>query len=240
MYHQTHFLAVGRAPRPDEPGVGLVPLAGGERVLWHGRAALAEYPGPGLPAGSPPNWTLPTSTEVLVTDRRLAFAHAVRPVTVGAPQVWPPYQALSPVTTSDEIAHGELRWQWPDLVAVRPGDAVPGADRALSAVPARPTRVGLVCATRDGTPTLVLAGGDLDSVAAADHLGNVLRRAIVQFRLDHAAMLGLPVPRARMLARLLIDPEFANREGGAGQAVELPGGVKMSGQIRRIPRLAVA
>lgn len=237
MYHYSHFLTVDEA----DPAAELVPLAGGERVLWRGRAALAEYPGPGMPAGSPPNWTLPTSTDVVVTDRRLAFAHAVKPVTVGAPQTWPPYQALSPTSAPEgAVARGELRWQWPSLIAVRPGDRPRDTDRTLAAAPASPTRVGLVCGNREGQPTLVLAGGDLTTVGDADHLGNVLRRAVVQFRLDHAAMLGLPVPRARMLARLLIDPEFANHPGGPGLSVELPGAVRMTAPVRRIPQLAEA
>ncbi len=234
----SYFLSVDQAPAAAG---GLVAVAGGERVLWHGRAAIAEYAAPGLPAGTPPTWTLPVSTEVLVTDRRLAFAHAVRPVTVGAPRVWPPYQVLSPTAEgAGEIACGEVRWQWPHVVGVRPGDAALPTDRALAAAPARPTRVGLVCAARDAEPALLLAGGDLATVADADRLGNLLRRAIVQFRLDHAAMLGLLVPKARMLSRLLIDPEFQNYPGGPGRAVELPAAVRLARPARRIPQVTTA
>jgi hypothetical protein len=223
---RSFFLSEQRTPAARRA----LEVTGGERVLWQGRCALAEFPDPSAVDVSAPAWELPPTTEVLVTDRRLAFAHRVQPVSVGAPRVWPPYRALRPVPAADpaapgEAVLGELRWQWPEHLAVDPGADMPGAT----------ARIGLVCGARDARPMLLLGAGDLTDVTAADRLANLLRRAVVQFRLDHAAMLGLPVPRERMLARLLIDAEFDNRPGGPGATLHVPGAIRMSGTGANAP-----
>jgi hypothetical protein len=177
------------------------PLQGGERVLWRGRAGVAEYAFD--QAGSLPRWTLPESTEVLVTDRRLLYAFAAE------------HDAL-------EITSGELRWLWPQHLRVQPGAR--DAGRAASA-----TQVQLVCGSGDGSfPALVFAGGDLTTVGDADKLANVLRQAIARFRLDNGEKLGLTTPQSRMLSRLVIGPEFSNYPGGPGQTVSLQGAMSVS------------
>lgn len=161
-----------------------------ERVLWQGHAAVAEF---ALSDGelAPPRWSLPDTTEVTVTDRRVAYAHV-----------------------SGEVTSGETRWLWPQHVRVQPGA------RTADSI----SEIHLVCGPADGNwPTLVLAGGDVTTVRDADRIANLLRRAIVQFRLDNADGLGLSTPQSRMLSRLLITPEFGNYPGGAGQTVSLPG-----------------
>jgi hypothetical protein len=172
------------------------PLEGGERTLWRGRAGVAEYAFD-QPA-SLPRWTLPETTEVLVTDRRVVYAYA-----------------------SDEnelqITSGELRWLWPQHLRVQPGART--SDRGGAA-----TQIQLVCGSADGGfPALVFAGGDLSTVGDADRSANLLRQAIARFRVDNAEKLGLSTPQARMLSRLLIGPEFSNYQGGEGQTVSLPG-----------------
>ena len=166
----------------------------GERVMWRGRAGLAQYAFE--QPGSLPRWTLPESTQVLVTDRRVVFAHAPdRP---------------------DRVT-GEVRWLWPQHLRVQPGAR--SADRGAAA-----SQIQLVCASADGSfPALVLAGGELRTVADADRLANALRLAIARYRVDHAERLGLAEPQTRMLSRLLIGPEFSNHQGGAGQTVSLAG-----------------
>ncbi|MCA2213392.1 translation initiation factor 2 [Jidongwangia harbinensis] len=165
-------------------------LHGAERVMWRGHCGVAEY-GFHEP-DSLPLWTLPESTEVLVTDQRVRFSCAG----TGA---------------------GELRWLWPQHLRLQPGS--PSTDRGTAA-----TQVQLVCAGTDGGwPALVLAGGDLTSVAEADHLANTVRQAIARFRVDNADKLGLTIPQARMLSRLLMAPEFRNHQGGDGQTVSLLG-----------------
>lgn len=198
-----HFLSppapadTASAPeRPDAFG----PLQGGERVVWRGCCAVAEY---GFEdASSPPRWTLPETTMVLVTDRRVLYTHAA--------------------TGGREAATGELRWLWPQHLSVQPG--IRAAGRAAAA-----PQIQLICVSTDGSfPALIFAGGDLVTVGDADKLANHLRHAIARFRLDHAERLGLSTPQARMLSRLLIGPEFSNFQGGAGQTVTLLGALPVT------------
>lgn len=184
-------------------------LSGTEQVLWQGRAAVAEF---ALEDGelAPPRWSLPESTEVTITDRRVAYSHVVR-----GPGQWPPYQgpAAGPPPVH-EVTSGETRWLWPQHLRVQPGAR---SDDSVS-------EIHLVCGSADGGwPTLVLAGGDLAAVGDADRVANLLRRAIVQFRLDNPGGLSLSTPQSRMLSRLLITPEFSNHLGGPAQTVSLPG-----------------
>jgi hypothetical protein len=177
------------------------PLDGSERVMWRGRAAVAEYAFE--QAGSLPRWTLPQATHVLVTDRRVIYAHAA-----GEREL--------------QITSGELRWLWPQFLRLQPGAR--STDRGAAA-----THIQLVCGAVDGSfPALVFAGGDLKTVRDADKLANVLRHAIARFRVDHASELGLTTPQARMLSRLLIGPEFSNHQGGDGQTVALTGALLVS------------
>jgi hypothetical protein len=175
------------------------PLEGKERVMWHGRAGVAEYAFDR--AASMPQWTLPESTHVLVTDRRVLYAHVVG---------------------DREVRSGELRWLWPQYLRLQPGAR--SRDRGAAA-----THIQLVCGATDGSfPALVFAGGDLKTVGDADKMANVLRQAIARFRLDHADELDLTTPQARMLSRLVIGPEFANYQGGEGQTVALSGALLVS------------
>jgi hypothetical protein len=185
------------------------PLEGKERVMWRGRAGVAEYAFDR--AASMPQWTLPESTHVLVTDRRVVYAHA---------------------SGEHEVTSGELRWLWPQYLRLQPGAR--SRDRGKAA-----THIQLVCGSTDGSyPALVFAGGDLKTVDHADRLANVLRQAIARFRLDHAADLGLTTPHARLLSRLVIGPEFSNYQGGEGQTVTLSGALLVS--RRRPPEIHVS
>jgi hypothetical protein len=200
-----HF-ASPTAPPADVFG----PLEGGERVMWRGRAGVAEYAFDR--AASLPRWTLPESTEVLVTDRRVVYAYV-----------------------SDEqdleITSGELRWLWPQHLRLQPGAR--STDRGAAA-----TQIQLVCGGADGSfPALVFAGGDLATVGDGDKLANVLRLAIARFRVDNADKLGLSTAQTRMLSRLLIGPEFINYQGGEGQTVTLAGALLVS---RPVPAADVA
>jgi hypothetical protein len=177
------------------------PLEGGEKAMWRGRAGVAEYAFD--KAASLPRWTLPETTEILVTNRRVVYAYAA-----GEQEL--------------EITSGELRWLWPQHLRVQPGSRT--NDRGSAA-----TQIQLVCGSADGSfPALVFAGGDLASVGDADKLANVLRQAIARFRIDHADKLGLTTPQSRMLSRLLIGPEFSNYQGGEGQTVSLQGAMLVS------------
>ena len=55
------------------PADAFGPLQGGERVMWRGRCGVAEYAFD--EAASLPRWTLPETTEVLVTDHRVLYAY---------------------------------------------------------------------------------------------------------------------------------------------------------------------
>jgi hypothetical protein len=183
------------------------PLEGGERVMWRGRAGVAEYAFD--QAASLPRWTLPETTDILVTDRRVIYAYA----TEDGEQV---------------ITSGELRWLWPQHLRLQPGART--ADRGAAA-----SQIQLVCAASDGSfPALVLAGGELRTVGDADRLANVLRQAIARFRVDNATQLGLSAGQTRMLSRLLIGPEFINHQGGDGQTVSLLGAML----VQRRPAVA--
>nr|BFE68043.1 hypothetical protein GCM10020092_013440 [Actinoplanes digitatis] len=59
-------------------------------------------------------------------------------------------------------------------------------------------------------------------------MANLIRHAIARFRVDNAEKLGLSTPQARMLSRLLIGPEFNNRQGGEGQTVTLLGSLTLT------------
>jgi hypothetical protein len=178
------------------------PLQGGERPLWQGRCAVAEYAFD--QAASLPRWALPESTEVLVTDHRVLYAYT---------------RSESPDDL--EVTSGELRWLYPQHLRVQPGARTTG--RAAAAA-----QIQLVCAASDGSfPALVFAGGDLATVGDADKLANLIRHSIARFRVDHADRLGLSTPQARMLSRLLIGPEFSNFQGGEGQTVTLLGALSV-------------
>ncbi len=171
------------------------PLYGGERMMWRGRCGVAEYAFE--EAASLPRWTLPESTDVLVTDHRVLYAYTA--------------------DDGHEIKSGELRWLWPQHLRVQPGAR--SRDRGAAA-----TQIQLVCGGADGTyPALVFAGGDLATVEDADRVANVIRQAIARFRVDNADRIGLTVGQSRMLSRLLIGPEFRNHQGGEGQTVSLLG-----------------
>jgi hypothetical protein len=80
-------------------------LGPGERVLWSGNCAVAEYAFE-QPA-SLPRWTLPEETEIAVTDERVIYRDAA---TLGT---------------------GELRWVWPQHIRVQPGSR--DTDRSATA-----------------------------------------------------------------------------------------------------------
>ncbi len=214
----------------------LIAVQPGERVLWQGHAGVGEE-SVGEP-GAPLRWSLPASTQVLVTDRRVAYAHPVRPAVSDAPPAWPPHRTLSPTgvpAAPDGLACGEVRWLWPHELRVRPATTrAPGHDAA-------PAQVVLVCETAGGErPALVFSGGDLATGPHADRLANLLRRSIAQFRLDNARALELSTPHARMLARLLIGPEFAGHQGGPGRTVSLAAGLWMARPGRAAPAADLA
>ena len=171
------------------------PLHGGERMMWRGRCGVAEYAFD--EAASLPRWTLPESTDVLVTDQRVLYAYTA--------------------DDGHQVKSGELRWLWPQHLRVQPGAR--SRDRGAAA-----TQIQLVCGGADGSyPALVFAGGDLATVGDADRVANVIRQAIARFRVDNADKIGLAIGQTRMLSRLLIGPEFRNHQGGEGQTVSLLG-----------------
>jgi hypothetical protein len=196
-----HFWSVTATPEVSARVFG--PLQGGERVVWRGRAGVAEYAFE--KHASLPRWTLPESTELMVTDQRVMYA----------------------CTASDspddvEVTSGELRWLWPQHLRVQPGARETGRSAST-------TQIQLVCGGSDGSwPALVFAGGDLKSVADADRLANLLRQVIARFRVDNAGKLGLTTNQSRLLSRLLIGPEFSNYQGGPGQTVSLQGALTVS------------
>ena len=139
------------------------PLQGGERVMWRGRCGVAEYAFD--EAASLPRWTLPETTDVLVTDHRVLYAYTAE--------------------DGHQVRSGELRWLWPQHLRVQPGAR--STDRGAAA-----TQIQLVCGGADGTyPALVFAGGELATVGDADRLANVIRQAIARFRVDNIDKLGL-------------------------------------------------
>ncbi|RSM52415.1 translation initiation factor 2 [Actinoplanes sp. ATCC 53533] len=191
-----HFLPATALPATGSDVFG--PLQGGERGLWQGRCAVAEYAFD--ETASLPRWVLPETTEVLVTDHRIVYAYT---------------RSDSP--DGREVTSGELRWLWPQHLRVQPGARTEGRSAAAA-------QIQLVCAASDGSfPALVFAGGELGTVGDADRLANLIRHAIARFRVDNAAHLGLSTPQTRMLSRLLIGPEFSNFQGGEGQTVTLLG-----------------
>lgn len=189
-----HFLPATVLPATRSDVFG--PLQGGERGLWQGRCAVAEYAFD--EAGSLPRWALPESTEVLVTDQRIVYAYTRSESAAGL-----------------EVTSGELRWLWPQHLRVQPGARAAGHAAA---------QIQLVCSASDGSfPALVFAGGELSTVGDVDKLANLMRHSIARFRVDNAGPLGLSTPEVRMLSRLLIGPEFSNFQGGEGQTVTLLG-----------------
>ncbi|MEU8236851.1 translation initiation factor 2 [Actinoplanes missouriensis] len=192
MFHQ-HFLSA--------PGTDLGPLDTGERVLWQGHCAVAEYAFD--EASSLPRWTLPEDTEVLVTDRRVRYTLA------------------NPSTLSS----GELFWLWPQHLRVQPGNREVGRNATVTQIQLVCNGPG------GSFPALVFAGGALGTVGDADRLANVMRQAIARFRVENANEIGVPAPQARMLSRLVIGPEFSNYQGGEGQTVTLLGSVPVPAPV---------
>ena len=101
MFHQ-HFLSA--------PGTDLGPLDSGERVLWQGHCAVAEYAFD--EASSLPRWTLPEQTEVLVTDRRVRYTYA----------------------DESTLSSGELFWLWPQHLRVQPGNRETGRNATITQI----------------------------------------------------------------------------------------------------------
>lgn len=176
------------------------PMADGEKAVWRGRSAVAEYAFD--QAASLPRWTLPETTEVLVTNHRIRYAH-----------------------TSDEleVRSSEMSWVYPQHIRVQPGPD----DGRTAAV----AQVQLVCIGSDGSyPALVFAGGELAQVSDADKVANVIRHAVARYRVDNATHLGIPIDDARELVKNLIGPEFSNTDGGEGQTVTLAGALSVPRQ----------
>lgn len=188
MFHQ-HFLSA--------PGTDLGPLDSGERVLWRGRCAVAEYAFD--EASSLPRWTLPEETDVLVTDRRVRYTHA----------------------GENTLSSGELFWLWPQHLRVQPGNRDIGRTATVTQIQL------VCNGPEGSFPALVFAGGDLATVGDADKLANVLRQAIARFRVENQTEIGVAPAHARMLSRLVIGPEFQNFQGGEGQTVTLLGSVQV-------------
>ncbi|WP_436526619.1 translation initiation factor 2 [Actinoplanes sp. HUAS TT8] len=188
MFHQ-HFLSA--------PGTDLGPLDSGERVLWRGRCAVAEYAFD--EASSLPRWTLPEETEVLVTDRRVRYTYA----------------------DESTLSSGELFWLWPQHLRVQPGNRDIGRTATVTQIQL------VCNGPEGSFPALVFAGGDLATVNDADKLANVLRQAIARFRVENQTEIGVAPAHARMLSRLVIGPEFQNFQGGEGQTVTLLGSVQV-------------
>ncbi|WP_433827181.1 translation initiation factor 2 [Actinoplanes sp. CA-015351] len=188
MFHQ-HFLSAA--------GTDLGPLDSGERVLWQGHCAVAEYAFD--EASSLPRWTLPEETDVLVTDRRVRYTHP----------------------TESTVSSGELFWLWPQHLRVQPGNREVGRNATVTQIQL------VCNGPDGSFPALVFAGGTLASVGDADRLANVMRQAIARFRVENANELGVPAQQARMLSRLVIGPEFSNYQGGEGQTVTLLGSVQV-------------
>ncbi|WP_430780935.1 translation initiation factor 2 [Actinoplanes sp. G11-F43] len=186
MFHQ-HFLSPA--------GTDLGPLDGGERVLWRGHCAVAEYAFD--EASSLPRWTLPEETEVTVTDRRVRYSY----------------------DDGGTQSSGELFWLWPQHLRVQPGNRETGRNATVTQIQL------VCNGPDGTFPALVFAGGELAKVSAADHLANTLRQAIARFRVENADLIGVPAIQARMLSRLVIGPEFSNYQGGEGQTVSLLGAV---------------
>ncbi|WP_306205308.1 translation initiation factor 2 [Actinoplanes sp. RD1] len=179
------------------------PLPEGERSLWRGRSAVAEYAFD--QAASLPRWTLPETTEVLVTNHRIVYAH-----------------------TSDdlEVRSSEMSWVFPQHIRVQPARTEDGRTAAVA-------QLQLVCGGSDGSfPALVFAGGDLTETSDADKLANVVRHAIARYRVDNASKLGISVEDARELVKNLIGPEFAGTDGGEGQTVSLLGALAVPRQAQ--------
>ncbi|WP_305785209.1 translation initiation factor 2 [Symbioplanes lichenis] len=182
------------------------PLPEGERSLWRGRSAVAEYAFD--QAASLPRWTLPETTEVLVTNHRIVYAH-----------------------TSDdfEVRSSEMSWVFPQHIRVQPARTEDGRTAAVA-------QLQLVCGGSDGSfPALVFAGGDLTETSDADKLANVVRHAIARYRVDNAGKLGISVEDARELVKNLIGPEFAGTDGGEGQTVSLLGALAVPRQAQADP-----
>ncbi|MEU4618957.1 translation initiation factor 2 [Actinoplanes sp. NPDC023801] len=186
MFHQ-HFLSPA--------GTDLGPLDGGERVLWRGRCAVAEYAFD--EASSLPRWTLPEETDVIVTDRRVRYV----------------------LDASETQSSGELFWLWPQHLRVQPGNRETGRNGTVTQIQL------VCKGPEGTFPALVFAGGELSTIGAADHLANTIRQAIARFRVENADLIGVPAVHVRMLSRLVIGPEFINHLGGPGQTVTLLGEV---------------
>jgi hypothetical protein len=173
---EQHFLS----PDTADPKV-FGPLRTGERVMWRGRCGVAEYAFD--QAASMPRWTLPESTDVLVTDRRVIYSHTPR--------------------DGERVRSGELQWLWPQHIRVQPGARSDNRGAAS-------TQIQLVCGGADGTfPALVFAGGDLATVDDAGRLDldpnktRMLSRALIgpEFR-NHQ---GGPGQTVSIIGSLLVD-----------------------------------
>src|SRR5690349_153612 len=170
MFHQ-HFLSA--------PGIDPGPLDSGERVLWRGRCAVAEYAFD--EASSLPRWTLPELTDVLITDRRVRYTYA----------------------DESTLSSGELFWLWPQHLRVQPGNRDVGRTATVTQIQL------VCNGLEGSYPALVFAGGDLATVGDADRVANVMRQAIARFRVENANEIGVAPVHARMLSRLVIGPEFS-------------------------------
>ncbi len=219
-------------PVPDPRGT--IRTEPGEQVLWRGRVRLAEHVYTEAMDGYRVSWELPGLADVTVTDRRLGYvcrnwrgtaerhspiAHAVRWGRAAMDR------ARSAVHQHRPVVVGQVRYEWPHRLYVLPArDGIPGTPPGRLA---RGSRVLVVCAAyrTEGRPTLLLCEGDVGAVPGADRLANILRTAILRFRLRRAQELGLFPADVAGLRAALTAPGFATRTGGRSQGINLRGGL---------------
>ncbi|MFI5842730.1 hypothetical protein ACIA8K_23790 [Catenuloplanes sp. NPDC051500] len=200
----SYFRLTEGARLPEGPR-----LHEGEQLLWHGRASVAEHLYSETMTRSAVRWTLPPSTTVMVTDRRLIFVGPMeRENAAERGRVWSHRAWIR--RRDHQTMVGQLLYQWPYHLYVHSTQ-----------------EVLLVCgaALAGGRPTLAISGGDV----GGGFLANILRRAISGFRIQHSDVLGLNETKIETLTGLLNGPNFQRKVG----SVRLPGALLLGFQQER-------
>lgn len=231
-------------PEPDDDTFpwldwrGRIVLDSDERVLWQGRVELAGYLLGRTVDDSTLSWKLPRPADVVVTDRRLAYVCAGWDLD-GAPAAGRagPRHLSRTGRGGGRVATGQVRWQWPARLHLRPGagprphtgprpssGSRPSTGPQPSA-PGRAQQMLIVCDTlrSAGRPTLAVGGGTLGSAGAVRDLAHLVRRAVARFRLAHPVTVELAPPERDALVARMRTSLFTDELADPRRGVDLPG-----------------
>jgi hypothetical protein len=196
---------------PSITTAGAARLGGGESALWQGQTRVEELRYTEEFDDYDRVWELPALADVVVTDQRLLYVCARWDVgggwsswgaPVGTALLNVASRARAAARRRGVVMVGQIRWQWPTIMRVSSGSPGPATGRRKHSEPASVLLLTKAAATR-GYPALRLFDGSVAESAVAARVSRLILEAIVRFRLDRAADLGVDEAASRRLGELV-------------------------------------